>query len=98
MQVVHHGASAIADASHADRAVLAELEREHSVRGCWQRLFPAADARKYLAHMASTRYLNLLVTEWTTIARPESQLCMFLSCATADEAADIGGTSDMRQA
>jgi tubulin polyglutamylase TTLL4 len=47
-----------------DLRVLIETEDENSRRGSFIRVFPNSDSKKYLKYFETTRYYNLLLSEW----------------------------------
>ncbi len=47
-----------------DLRILIETEDENSRRGNFIRVFPNSDTKKYLKYFETTRYYNLLLSEW----------------------------------
>ena len=47
-----------------DIRVLIETEDEFNRRGNFYRIFPNANTKKYLRFFETTRYYNLLLSEW----------------------------------
>lgn len=47
-----------------DLRVLIETEDEYNRRGCFLRIFPSSNSKKYLKLFETTRYYNLLLSEW----------------------------------
>lgn len=47
-----------------DLRILVETEDEFARRGCFERIFPTYQTRKYLKYFETPRYYNLLLNEW----------------------------------
>ncbi len=62
-----------------DLRILIETEDEFNRRGSFSRVFPNQNSKKYLKYFETTRYYNLLLSEWISKHRNRDNGILIIS-------------------